>query len=155
MIFARINGDAASITTVIRTRFGGPPTITAGSTRLRRWCAYCLKLTPDKNLSLCSGCRQVGYCELPDEFILTQMHRSRREPLLVKASCQVLHWKAEHNKECKRHQRQAGEKKRQAAVAVVAGVGGEGGRAGGGRNGAAGGGSGGNKKGGKSGGGRR
>ena len=28
-----------------------------------RWCAHCLKLTPDVDLNRCGGCYQVGYCE--------------------------------------------------------------------------------------------
>ena len=30
-----------------------------------RWCAHCLKLTPDVDLHRCGGCKQVGYYPLP------------------------------------------------------------------------------------------
>ena len=57
-----------------------------------RWCAHCLKLTPDVDLHRCGGCKQVGYCdEVPPG----------QKP------CHVLHWKAGHKQECKRFQAEA------------------------------------------------
>ena len=29
----------------------------------RRWCGWCLRLTPDRNLMLCGGCNKIGYCD--------------------------------------------------------------------------------------------
>jgi hypothetical protein len=87
-----------------------------------RWCAHCLKLTPDVDLHRCGGCNQVGYCdEVPPG----------QKP------CHVLHWKAGHKKECKRFMAEAtaaAEAEAEAAKAEAAA-------------GAAGGGSGGKKKG--------
>ena len=53
-----------------------------------RWCAHCLKLTPDVDLNRCGGCNQVGYCE--------------EAPPGQKKPCHVLHWKAGHKQECAR-----------------------------------------------------
>ena len=50
----------------------------------RRWCAYCLKLTPDVNLDLCGGCKQVGYCQ---QYVLEEMALPDQTP------CHVKHWK--------------------------------------------------------------
>ena len=57
-----------------------------------RWCAHCLKLTPDVDLHRCGGCNQVGYCdEVPPG----------QKP------CHKAHWKAGHKQECKRFQAEA------------------------------------------------
>jgi hypothetical protein len=53
-----------------------------------RWCAHCLKLTPDVDLNRCGGCNQVGYCD--------------EAPPGQKKPCHVLHWKAGHKHECAR-----------------------------------------------------
>ena len=42
----------------------------------RRWCAGCLRLTPDKDLAICSGCYQVGYCLRPKKKQLRVMWRA-------------------------------------------------------------------------------
>jgi len=61
----------------------------------RRWCAHCLKLTPDVDLHRCGGCKQVGYCDLAPPG---------QKP------CHVLHWKAGHKQECARLQAEAKER---------------------------------------------
>jgi hypothetical protein len=81
-----------------------------------RWCAHCLKLTPDVDLNRCGGCKQVGYCE-PDPTC---------DALLGKKPCHEAHWKA-HKKECKKFAAEANaEVKAEAEVAKQ-----EGGTAGG------------------------
>ena len=67
-----------------------------------RWCGHCYKLTPDQNLNRCGGCKQFGYCGLPDEYVLKHMHHPRRKALLDKKPCHVAHWSAGHKKECAR-----------------------------------------------------
>ena len=39
------------------------PVLRAQALGQRRWCAWCLRLTPDQNLLLCGGCQSVGYCD--------------------------------------------------------------------------------------------
>jgi hypothetical protein len=56
-----------------------------------RWCAHCLKLSPDKNLTRCGGCKQVAYCELEGGT----------------SACHKAHWFAGHNKECARFKAEA------------------------------------------------
>ena len=69
----------------------------------RRWCAYCLKLTLDKDIDLCSQCHQVGYCRPLTKMQLRRMPHEEQERRR-KLHCQTLHWKAEggHKKDCKR-----------------------------------------------------
>ena len=38
------------------------PVLKAQDRGQKRWCGWCLRLTPDQNLNLCQGCLQVGYC---------------------------------------------------------------------------------------------
>jgi uncharacterized membrane protein YgcG len=103
-----------------------------------RWCAHCLKLTPDVDLNRCGGCNQVGYCE--------------EAPPGQKKPCHVLHWKAGHKHECARFAAEAeaeAKAEEEAAEAEAAGAaGGMGGGKGGGKGGSggAGGGGGGGKK---------
>ena len=80
-----------------------------------RWCAYCLKLTPDVNLDLCGGCKQVGYCQ---QYVLEEMALPDQTP------CHVKHWKDGHKKECARFQEE--EEKRKEAGAAGGGGGGAG-----------------------------
>ena len=80
-----------------------------------RWCAYCLKLTPDENLNRCGGCNQVGYCALPedtDPHVLKHMHHPTRDAFLAQVPCHEAHWKAGHKKECKRFQAEAAERRK-------------------------------------------
>ena len=79
----------------------------------RRWCAYCLKLTPDVNLDLCGGCKQVGYCQ---QYVLEEMALPDQTP------CHVKHWKDGHRKECARFQEEE-EKRKEAGAAAVGGGG--------------------------------
>ena len=39
------------------------PILQAQARGKRRWCDWCLRVTPDKDLDLCGGCNQVGYCD--------------------------------------------------------------------------------------------
>jgi uncharacterized membrane protein YgcG len=87
-----------------------------------RWCAHCLKLTPDVDLHRCGGCKQVGYCD---------------EAPPGQKPCHEAHWKA-HKKECKRFQEEAAERRKaeedadKGAGGKGGGKGGEGGAGGGG-----------------------
>ena len=104
-----------------------------------RWCAHCLKLTPDVDLHRCGGCKQVGYCD---------------EALPGQKPCHAAHWKAGHKKECKRfaaEAKAAAEAEEAAETEAAAGKGG--GADGGGDEGGMGGGSG--KGGGGGGGGKK
>ena len=83
----------------------------------RRWCAYCLKLTPDANLDLCGACKQVGYCQ---QYVLEEMALPDQMP------CHVKHWKSGHKKECARYQEE--EKKKAGAAGGGGGGGGGGGK---------------------------
>ena len=38
------------------------PVLRAQSTGERRWCGWCWALTPDRNLPMCTRCREYGYC---------------------------------------------------------------------------------------------
>ena len=58
----------------------------------RRWCANCLGLSPDEDLQLCGGCKEVGYCQQSELEI--KLHGSKNV-------CQAAHWKARHKHECK------------------------------------------------------
>ena len=63
------------------------PVLRAQSLGERRWCGHCWKLTPDRNLPMCTRCRQYGYC--CDE---------EGESNVV---CQKKHWgKGGHREEC-------------------------------------------------------
>jgi hypothetical protein len=107
-----------------------------------RWCAHCLKLTPDVDLNRCGGCNQVGYCE--------------EAPPGQKKPCHVLHWKAGHKQECARFaaeaeaeakaEEEAAEAEAKAAEEERAAKGKGGGKGGAGGAGGAGGGGGGGKK---------
>ena len=46
----------------------------------RRWCGWCLRLSPDLGLDLCAACLLVGYCN--------------------REVCQKRHWKYAHKNEC-------------------------------------------------------
>ena len=72
----------------------------------RRWCGWCLRLTPDRNLDMCGGCKQFGYCD--------------------RVCCQKKHWAAGHKQECGKFAVGAG------AGAGAGGGGGVGGGGGGG-----------------------
>ena len=39
------------------------PILEAQAKGKRRWCDWCYRVTPDKDLLLCGGCQQVGYCD--------------------------------------------------------------------------------------------
>ena len=58
------------------------PVLQAEASGDRRWCAYCLKLSSDRNLGMCTQCNMVGYC--PD------------------SKCQKRHWTSAggHTAEC-------------------------------------------------------
>ena len=102
-----------------------------------RWCAHCLKLTPDVDLHRCGGCKQVGYCD---------------EVLPGQKSCHAAHWKAGHKKECARfaaEAKAAEEAEEEAAAEATAAEAEAAGRSNGGDGGGGGGGSGGKKKRGK------
>jgi hypothetical protein len=71
-----------------------------------RWCAHCLKLTPDVDLNRCGGCNQVGYCE--------------ETPPGQKKPCHVLHWKAGHKHECARFAAEAEAEAKAEAEAAAA-----------------------------------
>ena len=92
-----------------------------------RWCAYCLRLTPDVDLDRCGGCKQVGYCKPPDEtdeHILKHMNPPRREALLRQIPRHKAHWKKGYKQECERFQAEAEEKKKAAEVGAAGGGGG-------------------------------
>ena len=38
------------------------PVLRAQSSGERRWCGWCWALTPDRNLPMCTRCREYGYC---------------------------------------------------------------------------------------------
>jgi hypothetical protein len=38
------------------------PVLEAQLRRARRWCAGCHRMTPDRDLPMCSGCNEVAYC---------------------------------------------------------------------------------------------
>ena len=38
------------------------PVLRAQSSGERRWCGWCWALTPDRNLPMCTACREYGYC---------------------------------------------------------------------------------------------
>ena len=50
-----------------------------------RWCAHCLRLTPDVDLHRCGGCKQVGY------YVRAMPGQK---------PCHKAHWKAGHTQEC-------------------------------------------------------
>ena len=67
-----------------------------------RWCAWCLKLTPDRDLDKCARCDQVSYCRPLNRRQLEGGHYSagmsaeeieRRQKEI--ADCQRLDWKAD------------------------------------------------------------
>ena len=87
-----------------------------------RWCAHCLKLTPELDLRRCGGCNQVGYCD---------------EAPPGQKPCHVAHWKAGHKKECARFAAEAEELKK--AEEEEGGMGGGEGGGGGGDGGSGGG----------------
>jgi hypothetical protein len=79
-----------------------------------RWCAYCLKLTPDRDLDKCARCDQVSYCpplnrpQLEGGYYSSGMSTEeieRRQKEI--ADCQRLHWKAEHKHDCARFKAEA------------------------------------------------
>ena len=95
-----------------------------------RWCAWCLKLTPDRDLDKCGGCKQVAYCRPLNKLQLERMPTKeieRREKEI--ADCQRLHWKKGHKQECTRFQEE--EEKRKEAEAEAAAASGGGGSGGG------------------------
>jgi ankyrin repeat protein len=93
----------------------------------RRWCAGCRRLTPDQNLDICTGCRQVGYCVPPTEEQQHWMYHEERDRVLA-MKCRKK--KGGHKKDCKRWAKEAAAAE---AAAEAAGVGGAAGAAGGGR----------------------
>jgi hypothetical protein len=108
-----------------------------------RWCAYCLKLTPDRDLDKCARCNQVSYCRPLNRRQLEGGHYSsgmsteeieRRQKEI--ADCQRLDWKATHKHECARFKAEAvAAKEAEEKAAGAAGGGGRDGAAGGGGNG--------------------
>jgi hypothetical protein len=63
------------------------PVLRAQSMGERRWCGWCWALTPDRNLPMCTRCRQYGYC-----------CDAEGESNMV---CQKKHWKVGgHRAEC-------------------------------------------------------
>ena len=63
------------------------PVLRAQSLGERRWCGHCWKLTPDRNLPMCTRCRQYGYC-----------CNEEGESNVV---CQKKHWRTGgHREEC-------------------------------------------------------
>ena len=90
----------------------------------RRWCAGCLRLTPDKDLPRCTGCLQVAYCLPPTKEQQHWMYHEERDRVLA-MQCQMKHWKKKggHKMNCKRW---AAEEK-EAAAARGGGGGGGGG----------------------------
>jgi hypothetical protein len=79
-----------------------------------RWCALCLKLTPDRDLDKCARCNEVSYCRPLNRRQLEGGHYSagmsaeeieRRQKEI--ADCQRLDWKAEHKHECAKFKAEA------------------------------------------------
>ena len=103
------------------------PVLEAELAGQRRWCGGCLRLTPDQHLELCAGCNQIGYCHLPDDYVLKHMHWPRREALLAKTTCQRWHWEqGGHRAACAgmAAEAKAKKKKEEAAAAKAAKEGG-------------------------------
>jgi uncharacterized membrane protein YgcG len=104
----------------------------------RRWCKNCHAIPNRlKDLDLCSGCRQVGYCN--------------RE-------CQLQDWKAKeggHKKDCKVMKADAEKEAKKKEEAAKKGGGGQGGGSSGKKGGGGGGAAGGGKKTGGGGGGKK
>jgi hypothetical protein len=107
-----------------------------------RWCAWCHKLTPDRDLDKCARCNEVSYCRPLNRRQLEGGHYSagmsaeeieRRQREI--ADCQRLDWKAEHKHNCARFKAEAeAAKEAEAGAAGAAGGGrsGEGAAGGGG-----------------------
>jgi hypothetical protein len=106
-----------------------------------RWCAWCHKLTPDRDLDKCAGCNEVSYCRPLNRRQLEGGHYSagmsaeeieRRQREI--ADCQRLDWKAEHKHDCARFKAEAEAAKEAETKAGAAGGGrsGEGAAGGGG-----------------------
>jgi hypothetical protein len=106
-----------------------------------RWCAWCLKLTPDRDLDKCARCNEVSYCRPLNRRQLEGGHYSagmtaeeieRRQKEI--ADCQRLDWKAEHKHDCARFKAEAEAAKEAETKAGAAGGGrsGEGAAGGGG-----------------------
>jgi hypothetical protein len=91
------------------------PILVAQASGEFRWCGHCYKLTPDVDLNRCGGCNQIGYCEVPDEYVLDPKRMKR----LGMRPCHVAHWKSGHKQECKRFQAEAAAAAAAAAAAVV------------------------------------
>ena len=97
------------------------PVLEAELAGQRRWCGGCLRLTPDQHLELCAGCNQIGYCHLPDDYVLKHMHWPRREALLAKTTCQRWHWEqGGHRAACAGMAAEAKAKKAEEAAAAAA-----------------------------------
>ena len=96
------------------------PVLEAELAGQRRWCGGCLRLTPDQHLELCAGCNQIGYCHLPDDYVLKHMHWPRREALLAKTTCQRWHWEqGGHRAACAGMAAEAKAKKKEAKAAAA------------------------------------
>ena len=103
----------------------------------RRWCAYCLTLTPDKDIDLCSGCHQVGYCRPLNKVQLRRMPHEEQERRRAEHQCQKLHWTTGgHKEECKRWAAEENTEGKAGGVGEGAAGGGDNGAAGGGGGGA-------------------
>jgi hypothetical protein len=95
-----------------------------------RWCAWCLKLTPDRDLDKCARCEQVSYCrplnrrQLEGGHYATGMSAEEIEQRQKEiADCQRLDWKATHKHECARFKAEAAAAKEAEAKAGAAGGG--------------------------------
>ena len=123
------------------------PVLKAEAEGEKRWCAWCSKLTPDKDIDLCSQCHQVGYCRPLNKMQLRRMPYEEQERRRA-TNCQHLHWKAGHKHVCKSWaaeaaERKAREEEEKARAEEEKAREGEGAAGGGGSSGAAGGGRGG------------
>jgi hypothetical protein len=95
-----------------------------------RWCAWCHKLTPDRDLDKCARCNEVSYCRPLNRRQMEGGHYSagmsaeeieRRQKEI--ADCQRLDWKAEHKHECAKFKAEAEAAKEAEAKAGAAGGG--------------------------------
>jgi hypothetical protein len=84
---AEIEGSGQALTEAQEVTRLLLPVLRAQSTGERRWCGWCWALTPDRNLPMCTRCRQYGYC-----------CDAEGESNMV---CQKKHWKVGgHRAEC-------------------------------------------------------
>ena len=97
----------------------------------RQWCDGCLSLTPGRNLELCSGCAEVGYCcssHSSSGDIVATGGAWAPAPAHPPLSCQKQGWaQGGHHIICRqlRKERRAAEEKKRRALIGDRGEGGE------------------------------